>query len=87
MITHITARETVLTNTLRTTTEALNHVTAERNMLRAKLDGIERKAPITYSVDWGSQEDRSCVSVVRHHVDGTFEVVAIGLSPAPGERL
>lgn len=36
MITHITERETTLTNTLRTTTEALNHVTAERNALRAE---------------------------------------------------
>ncbi|MFA5900544.1 MAG: hypothetical protein WC829_15700 [Hyphomicrobium sp.] len=36
MITHITERETALTNTLRTTTEALNHVTAERNALRAE---------------------------------------------------
>ena len=36
MITHITERETALTNTLRTTTEALNLVTAERNALRTE---------------------------------------------------
>ena len=35
MITQITERETALTNTLRRTTEALNHVTAERNALQA----------------------------------------------------
>ncbi len=84
MITHITERETKMAHTLRIMTEALSQTTAELNMLRAKLDRIERKEPITYSVDWGSHGDRTCVSVVRHHVDGTFEVVAMGLSPAPG---
>lgn len=35
MITHITDKETALTNTLRTTTEALKQVTAERDALKA----------------------------------------------------
>lgn len=39
MITHITERETALTNTLRTTTEALNQTTAERD---ANKDDAER---------------------------------------------
>ena len=84
MITHITERETALTNTLRTTTEALNHVTKERDALRAELARIEKKEPITYGVDWGSHGDRSCVSIVKHCADGTLEVVATGLSPEPG---
>ena len=42
MITHITAKETALTNTLRTTTEALTLVTAERDALKTLVANVHK---------------------------------------------
>ena len=40
MITHITERESALTNILRITTEVLNHATAQRDVLKAEIDEL-----------------------------------------------
>lgn len=60
MITFVTERETVLTNTLRTTTEALNHVTAERNALKADAARYRRLRDSDWEMfkpEWLEQHD------------------------------
>ncbi len=43
---------------------------------------------VRWGVDWGHNGDRSCVSIVKKHNDGHFEVVAIDYDPkaSPPQR-
>ena len=41
---------------------------------------------VQWGVDWGSNGDRSCVSIIKRHPDGTLEVVAIEHEPQRGEK-
>lgn len=36
---------------------------------------------VTWGVDWGSHGDRSCVSIIKKHQNGTIEVVATEYEP------
>ena len=36
---------------------------------------------VKWGVDWGTHGDRTCVSIVKQHVDGTLEVVATEYQP------
>lgn len=38
--------------------------------------------PVSWGVDWGSHGDRSCVSIVKQHANGTLEVIATEYGPA-----
>ena len=60
MITHITAKETELTNTLRTTTEALTLVAAERDALQSKNELFESallKVRVSLGLNLHSNDD------------------------------
>ena len=39
--------------------------------------------PVVWGVDWGKNGDRSCVSILKKHADGTIEVVATEYEPPP----
>ena len=41
---------------------------------------------IQYSVDWGTNGDRTCVSIVKKHSDGHLEVVAAAYEPRKGKK-
>ena len=47
------------------------------------LEELRKQEPIAWGVDWGTQGDRSCVSIIKKHSDGTMEVVGCEYSPAP----
>ena len=40
---------------------------------------------IQYGVDWGTNGDRTCVSIVKKHPDGHLEVVAAEYEPIKGK--
>lgn len=47
------------------------------------LEELRKQEPIAWGVDWGTRGDRSCVSIIKKHSDGTMEVVGCEYSPAP----
>ena len=58
-------------------------VALESNVYRCISCGEWNKEQVQWGVDWGKQGDRTAVSIVKHHPDGTMEVVAIEVEPAP----
>ena len=40
---------------------------------------------IQYGVNWGTNGDRTCVSIVKKHPDGHLEVVAAAYEPVKGK--
>lgn len=49
--------------------------------LRTAIAEAEKVEQVRWGVDWGTHGDQSCVSIVKQHVDGTLEVVAIEYQP------
>jgi hypothetical protein len=41
------------------------------------------KEQVRWGIDWGKQGDRTAVSIVKQHPDGTLEVVAMEAEPDP----
>ena len=51
--------------------------------LRAELAKLQE--PIAWGVDWGTHGDRTCVSIIKKHTNGTIEVIATEYEPTKGK--
>lgn len=55
---------------------------ARVNIAAALAESTPVQEPVSWGVDWGSHGDRSCVSIVKQHANGTLEVIATEYGPA-----
>ena len=58
------------------------HAAWSAGFVEGEKAALEQQAePVAWGVDWGHNGDRSCVSIIKKHHDGTIEVIATEYDP------